>query len=131
MTMLPTYKDITELFKKGLTLEAQEKIMELREGALALQEENLNLKMKVSDLEAELNKKKRLRHSRLIYYADGDVIPFCPRCYEIDSKLIHLFGPVPMTDTDVEFWKCMVCHYNYSAKNGESFQVHKSADRAR
>lgn len=34
--MLPKYKDITELIKKGATVEALEKIMELREAALEL-----------------------------------------------------------------------------------------------
>ncbi len=38
---LPNYGDIVELIKKGATLEAQEKIMELRDGALDLQEQNL------------------------------------------------------------------------------------------
>lgn len=42
MGLSPNYKDIIELIKKGSTIEAQEKIMELREGALALQEENIN-----------------------------------------------------------------------------------------
>ncbi len=36
---LPRYKEIVELVKKGATLEAQEKIIELREAALELQEE--------------------------------------------------------------------------------------------
>ena len=35
--MLPKYRDIVDLLKKGSTLEAQEQIMRLREGALELQ----------------------------------------------------------------------------------------------
>ena len=52
--MLPKYKDIIDLIKKGSTIEAQEKIMSLREGALELQEENQELKSKIRELEAEL-----------------------------------------------------------------------------
>ena len=52
--MLPKYKDIIELLKKGSTLEAQEQIMSLREGALELQEENQELKYRISELEANL-----------------------------------------------------------------------------
>ena len=55
MSLLPNYKEIIELLKKGSTIEAQEKIMELREGALALQEENIKLKERISELESELN----------------------------------------------------------------------------
>ena len=42
---IPSYKEIADLFKKGATLEAQEKIMELREAALACREENISLKV--------------------------------------------------------------------------------------
>ncbi|BAF72449.1 hypothetical protein [Sulfurovum sp. NBC37-1] len=45
-----------ELLKKGSTLEAQEQIMSLREGALELQEENQELKSKVRELEEKLQK---------------------------------------------------------------------------
>jgi len=44
--MIPTYKEIIELIKKGATIEAQEKIMELRESAIELQSENIELKQK-------------------------------------------------------------------------------------
>ncbi|SDK37960.1 hypothetical protein [Microbulbifer yueqingensis] len=52
--MLPRYKDIVELLKKGSTLEAQEQIMSLREGALELQEENQELKSRIRELEGKL-----------------------------------------------------------------------------
>ena len=55
--MLPKYKDIVELLKKGSTLEAQEQVMTLREGALELQEENQELKSKVRELEEKLKVK--------------------------------------------------------------------------
>jgi cell division septum initiation protein DivIVA len=59
MALLPNYKDIIDLLKKGASIEAQEKIMELREGAIALQEENSKLKERIKELESELNKKKK------------------------------------------------------------------------
>ena len=52
--MLPKYKDIVDLLKKGSTLEAQEQIMSLREGALELQEENQELKNEVRELKDRL-----------------------------------------------------------------------------
>jgi len=53
---LPNYKDIVELLKKGATIEAQEKIMELREAALELQEENISLKNQVLGLQGKVRK---------------------------------------------------------------------------
>ncbi len=44
MPLLPNYKDIVELIRKGSTIEAQEKILELRKAAMQLQEENLALR---------------------------------------------------------------------------------------
>jgi len=53
---LPSYKDIVDLLKKGATIEAQEKIMELREYALDLQEENMNLKNHILELQEQVRK---------------------------------------------------------------------------
>ena len=53
---LPNYKDIVELLKKGATIEAQEKIMELREAALTIQEENIYLKNQVLELQEKVRK---------------------------------------------------------------------------
>jgi hypothetical protein len=120
MGLLPTYKDIQELLKKGLTLEAQEKIMELREGALELQEESIGLKRRVAELESELNQKRNMRHVRRVYYAGEDPIPMCPRCWENDHKLIHLFGPKTFP-SGVDVWACHVCFFDYQAGPGADF----------
>ena len=131
MSLLPTYKEITELLKRGAMHDAQEKIMALREGALLLEEENLTLRKKVSEMEAELQRKRSFHHVRQLYYADGDAVPFCPRCWESQNKAVHLFGPVPMVNKNVEFFECHVCGYDYSAKKREPFSAELSARRLR
>jgi predicted RecB family endonuclease len=65
---LPGYKEIIELVKVGATIEAQEKIMELRQAALSIQEENVQLRNRVLELEERIKTLER---------ADGDP---CPRC---------------------------------------------------
>ncbi len=113
--MLPRYKDIVELIKKGATVEAQEKIMELREAALALQEENAELKGKVNELEDKLRIKGNLEYSKSIYWlwkeddAGDNTIkdgPFCQCCYDGGQKLIRLqdWG---------ESWTCFNCKHSY------------------
>ncbi len=80
MALLPNYKDIVDLIKKGSTVEAQEKIMELREGALALQEENIKLKETIKDLEAKLSVKEKVVWEPPFYWLkEGDAKdgPFC------------------------------------------------------
>jgi hypothetical protein len=51
---LPSYKELVELVKKGATLGAQQKIVELQEAYLELREENLKLKEQVFTLSTGL-----------------------------------------------------------------------------
>lgn len=110
MALLPNYKDIIELLKKGSTIEAQEKIMELREGALALQEENIKLKERISELESELNKKKEMQWEAPFYWVVVDKTkegPFCQKCYDSDGKIIRL------QKIEEGNWHCKLCNNNY------------------
>jgi hypothetical protein len=65
---LPNYKDIYELVKTGATIEAQEKIMELRQAAMDAQEDNIALRNRIIQLEQKIRDLENL---------DGDP---CPRC---------------------------------------------------
>jgi hypothetical protein len=102
---LPTYKDIVDLIKKGATVEAQEQIMALREGALAVQEENLLLREKVKDLEEDLRIRGQLTFDGANYWleeenrTDG---PFCQHCYDTVGKYVRL------QDYD-DTWYCFSC----------------------
>ena len=87
---IPNYKDIVELLKKGMTIEAQEKIMELREAAMELQEENLKLRERVNQLETDSKTSKSVAFSGKAYWIEGDATPCCQTCYDKDRKLIHL-----------------------------------------
>jgi len=65
---VPSFQDLLKLIKAGATLEAQEKIVELREAMMNLQEENLALRAEVQSLKEQLSE---LLESSL---------PNCPRC---------------------------------------------------
>jgi plasmid stabilization system protein ParE len=90
MSALPSYKEIVGLIKKGATIEAQERIMALREACVALQDENHAMREKMKVLEEALKFKKTLEYRVPFYYAEGDSNPFCPRCWEKDKRAIHL-----------------------------------------
>lgn len=106
MPMLPNYKDIVDLLKKGATIEAQEKIMELREGALELQEENIRLRERIKELEEKLNRKENVIWEPPSYWIkDGDKKdgPYCQQCYDKDGDLIRL------KDHRNGYWTCPTC----------------------
>ena len=105
--MLPRYKDIVDLLKKGSTLEAQEQIMSLREGALELQEENQELKERIKTLEEQLKavdnwETEKYRYSLVTPFrgpssiyalnaeqSNGEVPHFiCANCYNNSTKVL-------------------------------------------
>ena len=71
----------------------------------------------------------RVRHldrRRALYWAHGDMTPFCPCCYEVDNKQHHLSGPVPLLGGKDEFCQCHVCHRNFLAALGMDFVIHET-----
>jgi hypothetical protein len=116
---LPAYKDIIELIKKGATVEAQEKIMELRETALSLQEENFSFRERIKSLEDELKLKQQLKFDKVKYWLiDGETKngPFCQRCYDVEKKLVRLQDK-GYNDVQgyIDVWKCAECKNSYSS----------------
>lgn len=129
--MIPNYKDIVDLIKKGATVEAQEKIMELREGALELQEENFSLKNQLKILEDKFRVRENLEFSGSVYwlYEENDAGdftnetgPYCQHCYDDETKLIRL-QQVSINDYDTEtgavtksgkhYYTCFKCKNSY------------------
>jgi hypothetical protein len=100
MIPIPSYSQITDLLKKGLTLEAQEEIMKLREAALELQGENLQLTQhlreandKCQKLENDVELKSKISFKNNVCWLEGDSQPICPLCWEGNRKIVHLHGP--------------------------------------
>jgi hypothetical protein len=107
---LPSAKDIFELIKKGATLEAQEKIMELREMCITLQEENHNLRRRITELENILSISKRLMWEAPYYWVKSGEAkegPFCQVCYDKEKRLIRL------QNHGKGAWSCYSCKNSY------------------
>ena len=67
---IPNYQDILDSLRNGLSLEAREKIMELREAALRLQEENLSLREKLKHFEMDADSCRDMYFDRGVYWLD-------------------------------------------------------------
>ncbi|WP_394182680.1 hypothetical protein [Marinomonas posidonica] len=117
MEVIPKYKDISDLLDKGATVEALERIMELREATLELQEENLDLKVKVKKLEEDLEEKAKLTYEAPFYWMidggkkDG---PFCQQCHDSDKKNIRL------QNYRDGWWNCATCKNNFGTAEAQS-----------
>lgn len=119
MSVFPDFNEIKDLIKKGATLEAQEKIMELRVLIVNLQQENISLKNENKALIEELDIKGKMQFDGSVYWlkhkneANGNKDgPFCPACFDKDKKSIrlqHIKG-----DGYIEaYWSCNVCKSHY------------------
>ena len=67
--------------------------MELREAVMEFQEANTQLRRKCSDLSGKLSFKESLIFNSPFYYAEGDEIPCCARCWEAQGTAVHLPPP--------------------------------------
>lgn len=114
-------KEIAGLVKKVGDLELYRKIVDLQGELVELSTRNFQLEEKCAKLQVELNQKKSVVHSRLLYYAATDPTPFCPYCFEKDEKLLHL-SPVELANSEEgrARWNCFNCYHSYFAKSVDS-----------
>ena len=113
---LPSYGDIIGLLKKGMTVEAQEQIMALREGAMELQEENLALRKTNGELKAKLEKRGKVEHKPPFFYLSGEDKPLCPKCWQEHQRTTYLM-PTPWSGGTTRH-DCPVCKFHNLPPHG-------------
>jgi len=104
---IPNYKDIIELIKTGATIEAQERIMELRQAALELQEENIRLRNEVAGLNSRVKELEQV---------DGEP---CPRCRK-RTWIVESSQPDPIFGRlggSQRKYRCTDCGFSETALN--------------
>jgi hypothetical protein len=117
MSVIPDLKDIFELLKQGATIEARERIMQLRIAALDIQEENVRLREQLRQIQEQ----QKLQFDGLVYWLPSDVPdgkkdgPFCQRCFDEHGKKVRLYITESMSGRPI--WDCRVCNQHYYIKN--------------
>jgi len=98
--------NIKDIDKDENLLELKKFIFEATKRELALVEQCFSLEQKVKSLKAELNQKKSLKFTGVVFQ-DEQGHCYCPTCYqEKDSRAVLLVS----NDADeAEAWKCPVC----------------------
>lgn len=107
----PKVSEIVALIKKGMTIEAQEKIMELRQAVLDQQEVIAELRNEIRELTSQLEFKKSLLFERGVYWLEKEGVkdgPFCQVCYDKSQTLSRLV----LADWAHSGWSslCHVCN---------------------
>lgn len=100
VNIMETMKTITELAKKGMTVELQEKIVELREEVIGLKEENIQLKEENLALKQEIEG-----------YTQGEQ---CPKCRKASWELVDSIPHPVMGDVGIieRTYKCSECGFS-------------------
>jgi hypothetical protein len=123
MGLIENARELASLIKAAGDTELYRRIVDLQGELVSLSSRNFELETKCRELEAAVELRKNLRHHRQLYVLEGDPVPFCPRCFENNGKLIHLFGPHRNpAPHEYDLWACHICHHDYSAAPGSPFQ---------
>lgn len=112
--MASEFNDISDLIRKGMKVEAIEKLLDLRESMANLRDDNLVLKERVQALEKSLEDKSQLTYEAPFYWmVDGDKKdgPFCQQCWDSSQKKTRL------VHEGNDYWKCNVCKNGYKGPN--------------
>jgi DNA-binding transcriptional MerR regulator len=109
--MASEFKDISDLIKQGMQVEAIEKLLDLREMMANLRDDNLALKERLQTLEKSLEDKSQLTYEAPFYWMiKGDVKdgPFCQQCCDSSKITIRL----QLEGND--YWSCRTCKQAYT-----------------
>jgi hypothetical protein len=107
MSIIDNAKELTTLIQKIGDIELYRKIVNLEQEIFELTRAKLSTEDELEKTKRLLAFKGALHFKPPVYFADGDKIPFCPTCWERDSKAIHLGGPY--RDSQGTCYRCQVC----------------------
>lgn len=103
-------ESITDLVKKGATLDLQEKIVGLREYIISIKDDNISLREENQGLKLQLEAEQNLDLREGLFWREDDKVPFCQKCLEGSRKRIHL-------QVWADGWKCFECGKYYAPQH--------------
>jgi len=102
----------------------EDSLQELRDRIAKLERENVDLKRENAELKEALHHYTNLEFKEPVYYRKGDNTPFCPICWEVDKKTVHLI----IHDTNARHTWCCVHKRPFMLNRGVSFFAQDDVD---
>src|SRR4030095_16349621 len=90
MGIVENVKEVADLVQKVGNLDLSKRIIELEREIIELTHENWELKKDNKELGEMLQLKVKMNFKTPFWFMEGDSVPYCPKCYEGDQKLVHL-----------------------------------------
>ncbi len=106
MSIIENTKEIAELVKKLGNIDLYRRIVELEGEIIEISRQKLHLEQRVDELEKSAKLKAQMQFKAPLYYQEGDRTPYCPTCFEKDSRAIHL---VCYDSGQGQRWYCKSC----------------------
>jgi phage terminase large subunit GpA-like protein len=107
MGVIDNIKEIADVLKKAGDIDLYRKIIHAEGEVIELTRQLRTFEERVAELESALKFSGTLTFKELYYLAEGDTVPYCPRCWEVDKRAVH------MTNTNTNqfgaFYQCPQC----------------------
>ncbi len=116
MGAIDNIKEFVGLVQKLDNIELLKRTLELQNEVMALTDENHRLKAEIAAARDAASRGSTLSFRAPLYYAPDDATPFCPRCWEVDRRTVHLHGPFRVTGLR---WDCPQCNQTYLIQTDE------------
>jgi hypothetical protein len=90
MGVIDTIKEVGDIVKKAGDIDLYRKIVHAEGEIIELTRQLRAAENRILGLEETLKFKDKLSFKTPFYYAEGDSVPFCPKCWEADKKAVHM-----------------------------------------
>jgi len=103
MGIIENAKEIATLVKTLGSIDLQQKIVDLQGDILDLTTKNQELERENRELRETLSLKGKMKWEKPVYRTEGEEDPYCPQCWEVSQKQVHL------KKWQYEEWFCHNC----------------------
>ncbi len=110
MGAIDNVKEVAKLVKDLGNMELYRQILDLQGEIMELTQANRELQTKLTELENTLTQVDQMEFRSPFYYVEGDDVPHCPRCWEVNKRAVHF--PPPQKCMGGPLYNCPECNFN-------------------
>jgi hypothetical protein len=107
MGAIDNVKEVAKLVKDIGNMDLYRQLLDLQGEIMELTQTNRELQSKVAELQETLVTVGKMVFRSPFYFAEGDNVPHCPRCWEVDRRPVHY--PSPFQSMAGPVYTCPQC----------------------
>jgi hypothetical protein len=108
MSIIDNAKEIADLIKKIGDVELYRRIVELEGEIIELTRAKRQAEGEIERLGDILKRQEQMEFRKPFYFTPKDNHPFCPQCWEVNKVVVHLNGPINLSDKRRRY-ECFNC----------------------